>query len=957
MVDPRPMATQAESLQSGVDAPKVLIVEDDNAQRITMADIISDEGFCPVTCDNGDDALDLTAHDVFAAAIVDQRLPGVSGTDLVARLKGIDPQLRIIVHTAYGSFDSAKASINIGVFAYVEKSGDPGELVRHVQRAVQEKLATSLRQTQQRLAEIFAQANDGIFIVDPADQTIVNVNPTGAAMLGYAPEELAGAKLEKFHPHDLGRLRSFLDAVMKNGSGFTEGLSCTHKSGELIQAEFSASRIRDSDRDRAMIVVRDISERRRSEQALKESEQQLRLITDNVSAMLCYVDAERRFGFVNRRYAKFFGSSVDETLGRHLSEVIGPGSYDSILPYIERVFRGETVNFEQERHSASGDLCWIDFTLVPDVGADGVVRGYYGLLSDISERRAAAEALRESEARYQGLFDDAPDMYFTISKDGAIRSVNQFGADSLGFNKNELIGNALMELVHPDDREMVKAHLDQVFQHGTRESELEFRKLRKDGGLLWVHERIRHFGEKSGPDAELRIVCRDITEAHALSEELSFQATHDPLTGLINRRELENRLGRVLHTAQDMGEEHALCYLDLDQFKVINDTCGHIAGDELLRQLGDLLPSKVRKRDTLARLGGDEFAVLMEHCPIDQAERVAHTLRSTVEEFRFAWEDKTFNIGVSIGLVSISGHSRSVDDVLSAADTACYMAKDRGRNRIYLYDASSVELARKHGEEAWVPRITQALETNRFELFYQPIRHLDPSREAGAQGRFYELLLRMTGVDGELVYPGAFLPAAERFNLSTRVDRWVLSRAFDWLKSNPGQLDDLHLCSINLSGISLADQEFHRFVLQQFADSGIPGEKICFEVTETAAIANFGSAARFISATKNLGCQFALDDFGSGLSSFAYLKHLEVDFLKIDGVFVKDIVDDPIDFAMVKAINEIGQVMGKKTIAEFVEGDAILERLGETGVDFVQGYAIGRPQPLSVLLGASASSR
>jgi diguanylate cyclase (GGDEF)-like protein/PAS domain S-box-containing protein len=944
------MAKQFESIQPGDDAPNVLIVEDDDAQRITLADIVADEGIRPVTCANGDDALKLTTPGAFAAAIVDQRLPGVNGTELVARLKAIDPQLRIIVHTAYGSFDSAKAAVNLGAFAYVEKPADPAELLRHVQRAVQEKLATSLRQTQQRLADIFAQANDGIFIVDPADQTVVDVNPSGAAMLGYAREEVAGAKMEKFHPDDMDELSSFLEAVMKDGSGFTDALSCTRKSGETIPAEYSASRIRDGDRNRVMIIVRDISESRDSERALKASEQQLRLIADNVSAMLCYVDAKLRFTFVNRRYAEFFGQSADKFPGMRLSEVIGADIYQSIQPYLERVFRGETVNFEQQRRSAAGELGWIDLKLVPDVGADGVVRGYYGLLSDISERRAAEETLRESEARYQGLYDDAPDMYFIITADGTIRSVNQFGAEYLGFDKEELIGSSVLDLVHPDDRQRIEARLGQIFDDGTQESELEFRKLRKDGASLWVHERIRYFGEKAGTDAELRLVCRDISQAHALSEELSFQATHDPLTGLINRRELENRLERVLHTAQTMSVEHALCYLDLDQFKIINDTCGHIAGDELLRQLGDLLPSKVRKRDTLARLGGDEFAVLMEHCPIDQAQRVADGLRSTVEEFRFAWEDKTFNIGVSIGLVPINADSRSVGDVLGAADTACYMAKHQGRNRTYLYDSSSVELARRHGEMEWVSRINQALEANRFELFHQPIRHLDPSKETGAKGRFYELLLRMRDVDGELIYPGAFLPAAERFNLSVRLDRWVVSQAFEWLKSNPRQLDDLYLCSINLSAHSLADAAFHSFILKQFAEFGIPGHKICFEVTETAAIANFGSVTRFMSAIKNLGCRVALDDFGSGLSAFAYLKHLAVDFLKIDGVFVKDIVDDPIDFTMVKAINEIGQVMGMQTIAEFVEVDGILDKLRGTGVDFVQGYAIGRPQPLSTLL-------
>ncbi len=425
--------------------------------------------------------------------------------------------------------------------------------------------------------------------------------------------------------------------------------------------------------------------------------------------------------------------------------------------------------------------------------------------------------------------------------------------------------------------------------------------------------------------------------------DLSFEATHDPLTGLFNRREFERGLLVVINVAKNQRAQHALLYIDLDQFKVINDTCGQAAGDEFMRQLGAVLHDKVRRHDTLARLGGDEFGVLLEHCPPAQALRIANELLEAIQDFRFLWEGKSFTLGASIGLVSINEHSESVSHLLSVADAACYAAKDGGRNQIYVYHDDDSTLVRRHGEMQWVSQITEAVEQGRLHLYYQLIV---PVGERPDEGVHFELLLRMEDTEGNIIPPDAFLHAAERYNLMLGLDRWVTQNAFRWLDDHPEQLCRLKLCTINLSGHSLGDADFMQFVVQQFNSIKIPPEKVCFEITETAAIGNLMKAIRFMSILKSLGCRFSLDDFGTGMSSFAYLKNLPVDYLKIDGIFVKGIADDPIDYAMVKAINEIGHAMGKETIAEFVETDAILSKLREIGVDYAQGYHIAKPRPL-----------
>ncbi len=441
--------------------------------------------------------------------------------------------------------------------------------------------------------------------------------------------------------------------------------------------------------------------------------------------------------------------------------------------------------------------------------------------------------------------------------------------------------------------------------------------------------------ERELRDAELR-------RAHRQAEAtIRHMAYHDALTGLVNRREFERRVQRVI----EHGGHHALLYLDLDQFKVINDTCGHIAGDALLRALTVDLITHIRDRDTLARLGGDEFGILLENCPLVRAQEIAETVREAIHGFRFSWKQHNFVIGVSIGVVEIDETTSSVEEILSAADMACYAAKERGRNRVHLYRRNDAELSRRHNEMQWASRISQAIEENRLCLYQHSIVALNECHNT----HYREFLVRMVSPSGEIIPPNAFIPAAERYNLMPGVDRWVIKHVFRTLANTldqQGKSTQESICFINLSGTSLSDDGLHTFIQQLLRRFALPPEMICFEITETAAITDFSNAIDFITRIKQEGCRFALDDFGTGMSSFSYIKRIPLDFIKIDGGFVKNLLDDPMDCAIVEAITRIAHVGGMRTIAEFVQDEACKTRLREIGVDFAQGYGIDLPAPI-----------
>ncbi|GGD62444.1 EAL domain-containing protein [Lacimicrobium alkaliphilum] len=467
----------------------------------------------------------------------------------------------------------------------------------------------------------------------------------------------------------------------------------------------------------------------------------------------------------------------------------------------------------------------------------------------------------------------------------------------------------------------------------------EIRGVRRDGTEFWFSISVQLRREHN--EDYLFGTIFDITERKESNLSLEYMATHDPLTGVHNRREFERSLKSALEQASQKGEELTLLYMDLDQFKVVNDTCGHKAGDVLIKQLSKQLNDVVEGRGLLARLGGDEFGILLqgEQASDDNAYLLANKLLNVLQQFRFVWENRIFTLGISIGLVPYDEHIHSSEQLLSMADSACYMAKEEGRNQIHAYSKKDERIQRYETELHWVSLINQALQHDSFELYYQ---HYHPLHKL-SEGYHYEILLRMRGNDGEITSPGTFLPAAERYNLTAQIDKWVIEHYFIWLAENPQHTAHLVKANINLSGHSLGDKDLRLFVLNAFEKYAIPYNKICFEITESVAIIKMDETLQFIKTFHQLGCQFALDDFGSGFSSYGYLKSLPVDFVKIDGSFVKDLLVDPVDMAMVRSIKEVAKAMGMQTVAEFVESKEIMVELGKIGVDYAQGYGVAKP--------------
>ncbi|MDH5455781.1 MAG: EAL domain-containing protein, partial [Gammaproteobacteria bacterium] len=702
--------------------------------------------------------------------------------------------------------------------------------------------------------------------------------------------------------------------------------------------------------------------RQLDEQQLRTSEARYRGLFENVVDGVYIASRDGEIITVNPALAEMLGyDDVDDlkAVGRTPVLYVNPIDRERVFARLEA--EGIVKNFEYRLRRKDGSEVVVLENSRAIYDAENNIVAHEGTITDITDRKRAETRVFEEKERAQITLQSIGDGVITTDADGIVDYINPVAQDLTGWDMRGARGTPvsdLMMIVNEHTRATCENPVVRCLREGRTITLPENSILiTKNGDEIPIQDSAAPIRDRIGNIIGSVMVFHDVSKESRVFRQLSYQASHDTLTGLINRREFENRIATALEGIRSNTEEsHALLYIDLDQFKVVNDTFGHTAGDALLRQLSEQIQAKIRSTDVIARLGGDEFGVLMERCSRERAIEVAEDIRGSIEGYRFEWQDSFTTIRCSIGVVQVTSENTDVAGLMSAADVACYSAKDMGRNQVHFY--RDCDASMRHEEMKWVSRITSAVEEDRLELFFQPI--IGIGRENGDRCGHYELLLRMRDEDGNLVGPDQFIPAAERYNLMSTLDRWVIHEALSELADRGDHKHARYTLAINLSGTSLSEDRFLDFVIDELKKQKLPRGAICFEITETAAISNLARVVHFMQTLKNLGCKFSLDDFGSGLSSFTYLKNLPVDYLKIDGQFISNVAEDTVDESMVKAIHEVGSAMGIETIAERVETRKVLDKLGSLGVEFAQGYYIARPASVATFepwAGAVSSKR
>lgn len=645
-----------------------------------------------------------------------------------------------------------------------------------------------------------------------------------------------------------------------------------------------------------------------------------------------------------------FGYSASEMIGQPITRLFPEALLAEEQYFVSKINSGEAIrHFETQRLTKSGTLIDLSVNLSPIKNAQGEIIGIAKIARDITAKKQLEESFALQHERLRVTMHSIGDAVITTNTNCEVEYLNPVAESLTGWKLAEALGKPVTEVFNIIEETNRECAIDPIYVCLTENRTVGLAThtilISKDGTEYGIEDSAAPIRDEQQNILGAVLVFHDVTEQRKMASEMVYRATHDALTGLFNRKEFEHKLNHSLVTSHKNHCEHALLFIDLDQFKIINDTCGHTVGDKLLKSISHIMLKRLRNSDSLGRLGGDEFGILLEKCSLEPALRIAEDICKDIDSYRFTHHNKRFSISASIGLVIFNEKWTSIEHLMQSADSACYTAKESGRNRVHIFYDSDFSLESRKGSAYWASRITQALEENRFILYNQLIVPVKKGLRVKS-----EVLLRMLDEKGQLVSPGTFLPAAEKFHLISRIDRWVVNAVFTWINDHRKQLTHVGTISINLSGQSVSDHTFHEYVLERIQSLNLDCSNICFEITETAAITNLAAANTFISSMQKQHILFSLDDFGSGVSSFGHLKSLPIDYLKIDGQFIRDLVSSEIDQATVRCILEVAKVTGKLTIAECVETKEVEALLQQMGVDYVQGFLRHRPVPLVDLL-------
>lgn len=832
-------------------------------------------------------------------------------------------------------------------FALFDESGTATEFQSiGVDFTERKRAEDALRQATEELAAVF-QALPDLFFRMAADGTFLDCTAGPNADLYAAPSELVGSRVDRVLPPPVGGdlLRIIQQTIATRSPASLEYPLAVPSGAKIFEA-----RVVPFQESQAVAVVRDVTERRRVEQALCESEHLLRK-SQEIARLGSYRFAPSTGLWIGSPLLdEIFGIDGDYT--RDVDgwlAIVHPEQRAEMREYLLREVLGARRLFPREYRIvrvADGAVRWVHGLGELELDESGSVTAMIGTIQDITERKEAEERLFAAEERAQVTLHSIGDGVIATDASACVDFMNPVAEALTGWSTAEARGRplcAVLRLLDEHNREPIADPVVRCLRDGPI-------KTLARHGVLVGREGREHAVDASASPMRGRngallgavLVIRDVSENRRLARQLAYDATHDALTGLLNRAELERRLQAALAATRAKGTRHALCYMDLDQFKVVNDTAGHAAGDELLKQISALLSGMAREGDTLARIGGDELGLLLADTQPESALTIAQSMVNSIRDHRFDWGGRSYRVGISVGLVPIAPGAESAAQILTQADVACYIAKQTGRNRVHLHRREDGQTAVHHNEILEAAGVRNALEQGRFRLFYQPLVALGESEPRPVR---YEALLRILPEDGsgEPSLPPAFITAAERFGLMDEIDRWVIETAFRDYGEGFGRTGAK--IAINLSGSSLSDETLLAFIEAQLARFAVPPEQVCFEITETAGIQNLHRAIALMTVLKGHGCQLALDDFGSGLSSFRYLKSLPVDYVKIDGSFVRNMADSDSDCVLVEAINRMSHTLGIETVAEYAHSEEVVERLRMLRVDYAQGFYFGPPAP------------